>query len=110
MEHDLRTGEKKAHPQSERLQKGLALAMDLRRELTRWSHDHGNRALERLDGTLILDVAEHREEEGDRLAGSRLGYADDVAPGHDGRDRLGLDRRGSRVLEASDDFDAVEKG
>ena len=100
----------RTHPKTERLQKRLALAVDLRRELARRGHDHRNRTLERLDRALILDVAEHGQEERDRLAGPGLGDADDVAARHDGGNRLRLDRRRRGVLESSDDLDAVVFG
>ena len=43
-------------------------------------------------------MAEHRQQEGQGLAGAGLGHADDIAAAHDGRDGLSLDGKG--LLEA----------
>ena len=47
---------------------------------------------------LVHDVADHGQHEGQRLATSCLGDANEVAARHDGGDSLGLDGRRPLVL------------
>lgn len=72
--------------------------MNLRSKLSRGRHDHGNGAFTGRERALIFDVSEERQQERNSLATTRLGYTNDIAPGHDSRDRLCLDRR--RRIEA----------
>jgi len=66
-------------------------------ELPRGRHDERDGALGVVQRALVLDVPEHGQQEGERLAAPGLGYADDVSAAHDGRDRLVLDREGVDV-------------
>ena len=74
-----------------------ALQEYLSSELPRGRHDERDGALGVVQRALVLDVAEHGQQEGERLAAPGLGDADDVPATHDGRNRLVLDREGVHV-------------
>ena len=67
-------------------------------ELTGGSHDKRHRAIALSQGRLILDVPQGRQHIGQGLARAGLGNANHVPSGHDGWQRLGLDRH--RACEA----------
>ena len=86
------------HVQIERARELLALLGDLHGELARRRHDDRDRTVVALQRRLIHDVAEHGQEEGQRLAAARLRNADHVATGHDDRHALRLNR--CRLVES----------
>ena len=75
------------------LGEGLELAVDLDGEPHAWREDQGARVR-----PLLPQAMQDRECEGGRLAGARLGEAEDVAAVDDLADGLGLD--GARLLVA----------
>ena len=64
--------------------------VDLLGQLARGRDDQGAHAAARA----LLETLKNGQRKGRRLAGAGLGQAHDVTPGHDGRDRLLLDRGG----------------
>lgn len=53
-------------------------------------------------GSLVHDVAEHWQQEGDGFSTASLGNADQVSARHDGGDGLGLDGGGLLVAVPED--------
>ena len=83
----------------ERLRQAPTLVVDLQCELARGREDDTDRAVALFERRLIHHVAQHRQHERQRLARARLRDPDHVAPTHDDRQCLRLDRR--RLLEAA---------
>ncbi len=63
-------------------------AVDLQRQFARGRQQQRDRSLAGLQRPLIDNVSQHRQHKGQRLARTGLGAPDEVAAGHDGRQRL----------------------
>lgn len=81
--------------------------MNLHRQFPSRRHDHRYRSFVSRQRSLILDLAEEREEECDGLARTGFGDADDIATGHDGGNCLRLNGRGRFVSQVLDDVESV---
>ena len=71
---------------------------DLHGELTGGGEDQHAGAARRAEHAVGLQLLEDRQREGGRLAGARLGDAEQVAALEQDRDRLGLDGGGNRII------------
>ncbi|KAF4512389.1 hypothetical protein G6O67_001536 [Ophiocordyceps sinensis] len=90
-------------------EKGLAVLVDLHRELARRRHDETDGSVRVLGRGLVFDVSKHGQEERNRLARARLGHPDDISPRHQGWYGLHLDGRGLLVAETADDVQRLTR-
>ncbi len=70
---------------------------DLTRQFACRTQNQHAAAIARGGAIMRCEIMENGKREGRRLAGAGLGYANEVAPRHDGGNGLRLDRRGMRV-------------
>src|SRR5580704_1677615 len=98
---DLRTMRHAAEDDADRQGNARAKAPeafgDLARQFARWAQNQHAAAIERSGASVRCKIMQDWQGEGRRLAGAGLGYADEIAARHDGRNCLCLDWRWMRV-------------